>query len=77
MGEPAVQPTVVRKPYLERAKPQKTPDRREPMCKHKRFKVVGPKSVFGLEPNETGELCLTEGQAQALIEAGHLVPAEG
>ncbi|MFH8405574.1 hypothetical protein ACH4FX_12475 [Streptomyces sp. NPDC018019] len=40
------------------------------------FEVTGPKPVAGRVRGERVDLCLTEAQAQALIEAGHVVPAE-
>lgn len=39
------------------------------------YEVVGPHTVFGAAPGETVELVLTTGQANALIEAGHLAVA--
>jgi hypothetical protein len=41
----------------------------------KLYRVVGKRAVFGVEPGETVELALTEGQVRALIEAGHIAPA--
>lgn len=40
------------------------------------FEVTGPKSVEGRVRGERVDLCLTDAQAQALTEAGHVVPAE-
>lgn len=39
------------------------------------FEVVGPHTVFGAHPGDVVELGLTNGQANALIEAGHLAVA--
>lgn len=39
------------------------------------YEVVGPHTVFGAAPGDVVELALTDGQANALIEAGHLALA--
>ena len=40
----------------------------------RRYKVVGSKAVYGIQPGETGLLTLTNDQASDLIEAGHIKP---
>lgn len=58
--------------YTEMATPGRTPDRsRKVFCRE--YLVVGPKKVGGKKKGEVVSLTLTEGQASALIEAGHVV----
>jgi hypothetical protein len=58
--------------YVESAHPGRTPDRsKKVFCRE--YLVVGPKVVGGKKKGEVVKLTLTEGQASALIEAGHVV----
>lgn len=41
------------------------------------YEVVGRHEVFGAEPGSVVELTLTEGEENALVEAGHLARSEG
>lgn len=75
MADRAAEPTIKGEGYADMAVPQETPDRTLQKAE-RQYTVVGPRAVFGLEPGSTGALTLTEGEARALIEAGHLVPAE-
>lgn len=70
-----VEPEVVRTSYVNPAIPGKTPDRTVETPKRV-YTVVGPKSVHGLAPGTAGELEITEGQALALIQGGHLVEGD-
>lgn len=72
MARRAVQSNAERGGYSNAAIPGKTPDRTVETPKRV-YTVVGPKSVHGLDPGTTGELEITEGQALALIQGGHLV----
>lgn len=71
----AVQPPSAVDPYADAAVPAKQAQRTL-QAPARAYTVVGPKNVFGLKPGETGDLELTEGQAQALIQAGHLARAD-
>ncbi len=74
MGRKAVQASVERSGYTTPAVPQETPDR-SIQTAAKRYSVVGPHEVFGAKPGDVVELELTEGQAPALIDGGHLEEA--
>lgn len=39
----------------------------------RKYKVVGPKAVYELQPGATGMLSLTPDQESHLIESGHIV----
>lgn len=71
----AVQPPTAVDPYADTARAAKDAQRTLQAPK-RAYTVVGHKYVFGLKPGETGDLELTEGQAQALIQAGHLALAD-
>lgn len=43
-----------------------------PKLLRRKYTVVGPRSVYGLEPGATGVLALTPDQERDLIEAGHI-----
>lgn len=77
MPRRAAQPVPVEQDnYSDRARPQRTPDRKVTTTTGT-YTVVSNKTVHGLKPGETGELTLTEGEQLALFQAGHLVPADG
>lgn len=40
------------------------------------YRIVSGRGVFGYEDGDLAELTLSEGEETALMEAGHVVPAE-
>lgn len=39
-----------------------------------KYKIIGPRSVAGVEPGKTVELDLPEANIAALVKAGHIAP---
>lgn len=59
---------------LDAAPRGRTPEGRAPKMVRGEFKVIGNRAVFGHEPGAVVPMELTEGVAQALMEAGHIEP---